>query len=109
WSFSFMSLAVLVLRFIDHEQREFKVPGNLRVGKIELPIGLGLISLLLFATAFTNLFTKRLATISGISFSLVLFVVFTITERITHKKAAGKSHELEQFRVQTQDELDAEV
>ena len=59
WSFSFMSLAVLVLRFIDHEKREFKVPGNLRVGKIELPIGLGLISLLLFATAFTNLFTKQ--------------------------------------------------
>jgi len=109
WSFSFMSLAVLVLRFIDHEKREFKVPGNLRVGKIELPIGLGLISLLLFATAFTNLFTKRLATISGISFSVFLFVVFTITEKITHRKAAGKSHELEQFRVQTQDELDAEV
>ena len=109
WSFSFMSLAVLVLRFIDHEKRQFKVPGNLRVGKIELPIGLGLISLLLFATAFTNLFTKRLATISGISFSLFLFVVFTITEKITHRKAAGKSHELEQFRVQTQDELDAEV
>ena len=109
WSFSFMSLAVLVLRFIDHEKREFKVPGNLRVGNIELPIGLGLISLLLFATAFTNLFTKRLATISGISFSVFLFAVFTITERITHRKAAGKSHELEQFRVQTQDELDAEV
>ncbi len=109
WSFSFMSLAVLILRFIEPENREFKVPGNLRVGKIELPIGLGLISLLLFATAFTNLFTKRLATLSGVSFSLFLFVVFTITERITHRKAAGKSHELEQFRVQTQDELNAEV
>jgi len=109
WSFSFMSLAVLVLRFIEPENRQFKVPGNLRVGKIELPIGLALISLLLFATAFANLFTKRLATISGVSFSAFLFVVFTITEHYTQKAAAGKSSELEQFRVQSQDELTADV
>src|SRR5664279_2997397 len=109
WSFSFMSLAVLVLRYTSPEKREWKVPGNFHIRGVELPIGLGLISLLLFATAFTNLFTKRLATISGVSFSVFLFVVFTITEKITHRKAAGKSHELEQFRVQTQDELDAEV
>ena len=109
WSFSFMSLAVLVLRFVEPEGRGFKVPGNLKVRGIELPIGLGLISLLLFATAFTNLFTKRLATISGVSFSAFLFVVFTITEKITHKRAAGKSHELEQFRVQSQEQVNAQV
>jgi amino acid transporter len=108
WSFSFMSLAVLVLRFIDPEGREFKVPGNLKIGHTELPIGLALISLLLFATAFTNLFTKRLATISGIAFSAFLFVVFTVTEKITHRKAAGKSHEIEKFRVHAQDEVNAE-
>ena len=109
WSFSFMSLAVLVLRFIQPEGREFKVPGNVKIGGTEIPVGLGLISLLLFATAFTNFFTKPLATMAGVSFSAVLFVVFTITEKITHKKAAGKSHEIEQFRVQAQDELDAVV
>ena len=108
WSFSFMSLAVLLLRFIDPEGREFKVPGNLKIGHTELPIGLALISLLLFATAFTNLFTKRLATISGIAFSAFLFVVFTVTEKITHRKAAGKSHEIEKFRVHAQDEVNAE-
>jgi len=109
WSFSFMSLAVLVLRFVEPEGREFKVPGNLRIGQTELPIGLALISLLLFATAFANLFTKRLATISGVSFSAFLFVVFTVTERITQRAAAGRSHELEQFRVQAQEELTADV
>jgi amino acid transporter len=109
WSFSFMSLAVLVLRFVHPEGREFKVPGNVKVGKTELPIGLGLISLLLFATAITNLFTKELATIAGVSFSAFLFVVFTVTEKITHKKAAGKSHEIEQFRVHAQEEVNAEV
>lgn len=109
WSFSFMSLAVLVLRFMPIEGREFKVPGNLKVGKIELPIGLGVISVLLFATAITNLFTKQLATMAGLTFSAFLFAVFTITEKITHRKAAGKSHEIEQFRVQAQDEVNAEV
>ena len=109
WSFSFMSLAVLVLRFVEPENREFKVPGNLRVENTELPIGLALISLLLFATAFTNLFTKKLATISGLAFSAFLFLVFTITEHVTKKRAAGKSHELEQFRVQSQEEVNAEV
>src|SRR6516164_2103766 len=109
WSFSFMSLAVLVLRFVHPEGREFKVPGNIKIGNTEVPIGLGLISLLLFATAITNLFTKELATIAGLSFSAFLFVVFTVTEKITHRKAAGKSHEIEQFRVHAQDEVNAEV
>ena len=109
WSFSFMSLAVLVLRFVHPEGREFKVPGNVKIGNTEVPIGLGLISLLLFATAITNLFTKELATIAGLSFSAFLFVVFTVTEKITHRKAAGKSHEIEQFRVHARDEVNAEV
>ena len=81
WSFSFMSLAVLVLRYKLPEKREWKVPGNIRIGGVEIPIGLGLISLVLFATAFVNLFTKEMATIAGVSFSLVFFVVFTISER----------------------------
>ena len=109
WSFSFMSLAVLVLRFVHPEGREFKVPGNIKIGNTEIPVGLGLISLLLFATAITNLFTKELATIAGLAFSAFLFVVFTVTEKVTHKRAAGKSHEIEQFRVHAQDEVNAEV
>ena len=37
WSFSFMSLAVFVLRFTHPENREWKVPGNIRIGGKEIP------------------------------------------------------------------------
>ena len=108
WSFSFMSLAVLVLRFSEPGEREFRVPGNIRIGSVELPIGVALISLLLFATALVNLFTKPLATIGGVSFSIVLFIVFTISEKHTLKQR-GESHELhEEFRVSEQPLVDRE-
>jgi amino acid transporter len=109
WSFAFKSLAVLVLRFTEPENRQWKVPGNLHIGKIELPIGLALISLLLFATAIVNLFTKQLATISGVAFSLVLFGVFTVSEKLNLRTAEGQKHELEQFRVNAREELTAEA
>src|SRR5450631_1291862 len=107
WSFTMKSLAVLVLRFTEPENRAWKVPGNLHIGKTEIPIGLGLISLLLFATAVVNLFTKQLATISGVAFSAVLFGVFTISEHLNKKTASGQHHELEQFRVSASEELTA--
>ena len=44
WSFAFKALAVLVLRFTHKEPREWRVPGNLRIAGIEIPIGLGLIA-----------------------------------------------------------------
>jgi len=109
WSFAFKSLAVLVLRFTEPENRQWKVPGNIRIGKIELPIGLSLISLVLFATAVVNLFTKQLATISGVAFSIFLFCVFTISEKISMRTAEGQKHELEQFRVASREELTAEA
>jgi amino acid transporter len=108
WSFAFKSLAVLVLRFTEPENRQWKVPGNFHIGKTEIPVGLGLISLLLFATAVVNLFTKQLATISGVAFSAFLFGVFTISERLNKKTASGQHHELEQFRVSASEELTAE-
>ncbi len=107
WSFAFKSLAVLVLRFTEPENRQWKVPGNLKIGKMEIPVGLSLVSLLLFATALINLFTKQLATISGVAFSLFLFGVFTVSERVSRRSAA-QLHELEQFRVNVREELTAE-
>ncbi len=65
WSFSFMSLAVLVLRYKLPQQREWKVPGNFKIAGVEIPVGVALISVVLFATALVNLFTKQLATIAG--------------------------------------------
>ena len=40
WSFVFKALAMVVLRFRDRRPREFKVPFNVHVGKVEVPIGL---------------------------------------------------------------------
>jgi len=109
WSFSFMSLAVLVLRYKAPEKREWKVPGNLKIGGVEIPVGVALISLVLFATALINFFTKELATIAGVSFSAVFFLVFTVTERANAKAHAKGESELEQFRVAPQEELTAEA
>ena len=109
WSFSFMSLAVFVLRFTSPEGREWKVPGNVRIGGKEIPIGVGLIAILLFSIAFVNLFTKQLATKYGIAFSIFLYVVFTISERLNQKIVAGGTHELEQFRVDAQEDITAEA
>jgi amino acid transporter len=59
WSFAFKGLAVLVLRFKDKSKREWKVPFNLRLDGNELPMGLGVITMLLFSVAGINLVTKK--------------------------------------------------
>ncbi len=100
WSFSLMSLAVLVLRFKDRSPREWRVPVNVKIGGVEVPVGLALISLCLFSIALINLFTKQLATISGLAFTTVLFVVFTVTERHTLRREASQPRRgLDQFQL----------
>ena len=37
WSFVFMSMSMLVLRFKRPEHREYEVPLNIRVGRFDLP------------------------------------------------------------------------
>jgi len=81
WSFTFNSLAMLVLRWKYHGERGWKVPPNIRIGKTEIPIGLISVFLVLLATAIVNLFTKSVATVSGIAFAATFFVIFTISER----------------------------
>jgi amino acid transporter len=89
WSFALKSLAVLVLRFKEPGPREWRVGLNLRIGSIELPIGLGLITVALFAIAVINLFTKQLATIWGLTFTAVLYVVFILSERRNARRRAA--------------------
>jgi amino acid transporter len=86
WSFVFKSMAIIVLRFYDKTVREYKVPGNLQVGHIEIPFGLFAIFGTLFFTACVNLLTKRVATISGSIFTLAFFIVFTVSEQINKRK-----------------------
>lgn len=109
WSFVFKALAMVVLRFKDRSPREFKVPLNVKVGNVEVPIGLGLIFLVLFFTALLNLFTKEVATVGGITFTAIFLTVFIFSERHHEKKRRGASHHhLEQFNQQTMEEVTSE-
>ncbi len=105
WSFAMKSLAVLVLRFTEPGNREWKVPGNLHIGKTEIPLGLIAISAVLLITAVVNLFTKHEATVAGLIFSAVFFTIFTLSERHVTKERHGKPEQLDQFRVYGNQEL----
>ena len=106
WSFSFNALAVLVLRYKIPGKREWRVPLNVKIGDKEFPLGVAVIAVVLFATAIVNLFTKQAATIAGVSFSLVFYGVFWVSEHLTAKERAGQHESLEQFRVNPSEELD---
>src|SRR4029453_2929867 len=95
WSFFLKALSVLVLRFQRRDQ-EYKTPLNIRLGSVEIPMGLVLTTGILFFVAIANLVSKRIATISGVTFMLILFVIFTISEKLTHRKGHKG---LEQFNL----------
>jgi amino acid transporter len=99
WSFALKGLAVLVLRYKQPGKREFRVPMNFQLGKTEIPVGLGLITVTLFALCIINLFTKQIATVSGLIFTGIFFAVFEIAEKVTHKGGADH-HELDQFNLE---------
>src|SRR5436190_15397017 len=80
WSFFMKALGVLVLRFRRHDQ-EYKTPLNIQLWGKEWPIGLIITTLILFFVAIANLFSKEIATIYGVGFTAVLFVLFTVSER----------------------------
>ena len=105
WSFTMKALSVVVLRFTEPGRREWKVPGNLHIGKTEIPFGLLLIAAVLFTTAIVNLFTKYEATIAGVIFSAAFFTIFTISEHHVTKERRGKPEQLDQFRVYGNQEL----
>jgi amino acid transporter len=105
WSFALKSLAVLVLRYTEPENRQWKVPGNFHIAGREVPLGLIVISAVLLMTALVNLFTKSEATIAGVTFSAVFFAIFTYSEYRVAKKRHGKQENLDQFRVYGDQEL----
>jgi amino acid transporter len=109
WSFAFKALAVLVLRFKDPSPREWKVPLNVSLGGRELPLGLGLITVVLFAVAGINLLTKQVATISGAAFTLVFFSLFLISERISERRRGQAHVEVDQFQLQLQEDVSAQL
>ena len=72
WSFALKALGVLVLRYQRHDQ-EYKMGWNIRIAGKEIPIGLGLTTSMLFLVAIANLFSKKIATIYGVTFTIILY------------------------------------
>jgi amino acid transporter len=110
WSFAFKGLAVCVLRFKDRSTREWKVPFNLHLPSgIELPFGLAAITAVLFVLASVNLLTKEVATISGIGFTLVFFVLFLASEHVNERRRGPEPHvEADEFRLDAQETISAD-
>jgi amino acid transporter len=97
WSFFLKSLGVLVLRYHRHDQ-EYKFPLNITIAGKEIPIGLALATMLLGLVAIANLFSKQIATKSGIAFTAAFFILFTISERI-NRRNASRDKALEEFNL----------
>jgi hypothetical protein len=108
WSFAMKGLAVLVLRYKQPGEREFRVPLNLKFGKLEIPLGLSLITITLFALCVINLFTKQVATLSGVAFTIIFFTVFTASEKMTRKRTTAHA-ELDQFNLEPGEDLTPEA
>ena len=104
WSFALKALGVLVLRYQRHDQ-EYKFPFNIRLGRVEIPIGLAATTSILFLVAIANLFTKRIATIYGVSFTIVLYVLFLVSEHINAGKKKEHRADLEKFNLDHQAEI----
>ena len=109
WSFTFNSLAMLVLRWKYHGERGWKVPPNITIGKTEIPLGLISVFLVLLSTAIVNLFTKSVATVSGVVFAAAFFVIFTISEKQNQRKHAITARQMkDHFQLEHQDTISRE-
>jgi hypothetical protein len=114
WSFVFMTLAMVALRFKDKSHRLYEVPGNIKIHRngerIDLPIGILTVFLILISTAGINLLTKKTATIWGCGFTAAFLIVFVICETISNRRRGGVHHEfLEQFNQKNSDRLDIDA
>ncbi|MGA2094855.1 MAG: amino acid permease [Candidatus Acidiferrum sp.] len=110
WSFAMKGMAVLVLRYTHPGDREYRVPLNFKIFGVEIPLGLGLITLTLLGIALVNLFTKVEATKAGVTFSVVLFIIFTVSEKyMIHRRGNTKHVEMDQFHLEMESELTPEA
>ncbi len=107
WSFVFKAMSMLVLRFKRPAHREYEVPLNFRVGKYDVPLGISLIFLVLLMAAVVNFLTKEVATVTGVIFTVVLFIAFYVSERSRHRAGSATEHHehLEQFNQQQSEQV----
>ena len=107
WSFTFNSLAMLVLRFKYKGERGWKVPPNITIAGREIPLGLLSVFLVLISVAIMNLFTKSIATIAGVAFAGTFFLIFTVSEKVNRRKHALAQEEMkEHFQLLQRDTVE---
>jgi hypothetical protein len=54
-----------------------------------------MITVTLFALAIINVLTKKVATISGVSFTILFFIVFELSDIANRKRRVGHAQEME--------------
>jgi len=104
WSFALKALGVFVLRYQRHDQ-EYKMGWNIRISGREIPVGLGLTTATLFLVAVANLFSKKIATIYGVTFTIILYTLFMISERVNARKKLDHRSDLEKFNLDHQSQV----
>ncbi len=109
WSFFMKALAVMVLRFTEPHVERWKVPFNLRVRGVDLPIGLAVITIMLFLLAGINVLTKTTATISGTIFTILFFVAFTLSEKYYKRKDQPEEKAADKGNLQSHEQNETEV
>ena len=95
----------------SNQRADFALGRDQIVGviKTEIPIGLGVTTLSLFLVGIANLFSKRIATIYGVSFTIVLYTLFLISERINAGKKKEQRTDLEKFSLDHQPQVSGET
>jgi amino acid transporter len=109
WSFVMKAYSMIVLRYKQTAHREWRVPFNIKIGSVEIPVGLGSVFTVLLLLGIVNLFTKPYATVWGIGFTVALYVAFGVSERANKKLVAARAPGLEKFNVHGEDQLTVEA
>ncbi len=109
WSFVMKAYSMIVLRYKQTAHREWRVPVNITIRGVEIPIGLGSVFTVLLLLGIVNLFTKPFATVWGIGFTVALYVAFGVSERANKKLIGARSPSLEKFNVHGEDQLTVEA
>ena len=111
WSFTFNSSRDA--RPALEIQRRTRLESARRIStsvRREIPVGLISVFMVLLSTAIVNLFTKSIATVSGIAFAAVFFVVFSVSERQNQRRHALSDRQMrEHFQLQHEDTIGREA
>ncbi len=100
WSLTFNVASLTLLRFKQPDiEREWYYPLNIKWKKYRIPVGLFIVFIILFSVSFINLFTKNLATIFGLSFSIVLYSIFSYFEK-KYQDFSTDIHKLDENEVE---------